>query len=145
MTYIFPGMDPYLEHPNFWPEVHHWLISLIAETLMPQIRPKYEVRIEKRIYEVNDTNDTNGKRSLLIGIPDAMIPVPTRIKHVYLEVRDMETGWVVTAIEILSPVNKRSGEGRMSYLQKRQGILVSLTNLVEIDLLRGGETYAHIR
>ncbi len=167
MTYIFPGMDPYLEHPNFWPEVHHWLISLIAETLMPQIRPKYEVGIEKRIYEVNDTNDTNGERSVLIGIPDAtvkqpksnldlqptniavaapttqprkvMVPVPTRIKHVYLEVRDMETGWVVTAIEILSPVNKRSGEGRMSYLQKRQGILVSLTNLVEIDLLRGGK------
>ena len=66
-----------------------------------------------------------------------MVPVPTRIKQVYLEVRDMETGWVVTAIEILSPVNKRPGESRMSYLQKRQRILGSLTNLVEIDLLRG--------
>ncbi len=42
---------PYLEHLNVWQEVHHSLISLIAETLIPQIRPKYEVGIEKRIYE----------------------------------------------------------------------------------------------
>ncbi|MGB3310892.1 MAG: DUF4058 family protein [Nodosilinea sp.] len=29
---------PYLEHSDFWPEVHHWLITLIAETLVPQVR-----------------------------------------------------------------------------------------------------------
>ncbi len=23
----FPGMDPYLEHPQLWPEVHHLLLS----------------------------------------------------------------------------------------------------------------------
>jgi hypothetical protein len=26
----FPGMDPYLEHPGMWPEVHHRLISAIG-------------------------------------------------------------------------------------------------------------------
>jgi len=163
----FPGMDPYLEHPDFWPEVHHWLITLIAETLVPQIRPKYRVAIEKRIYEINDNNDNNGN-SVLVGIPDVSIkrqpsvpdnqsnvavlappvtepvtvtvPVPEIFKQAYLEVRDMGTGDVVTAIEILSPVNKRKGEGRDQYLTKRQRILGSLTHLVEIDLLRGWET-----
>jgi hypothetical protein len=37
------------------------------------------------------------------------------------------------------PSNKRPGEGRAQYLRKRNVILSSLTNLVEIDLLRGAE------
>jgi hypothetical protein len=155
-------MDPYLEHPDFWQETHHWLISLIAESLVPQIRPKYEIAIEKRIYEINDTSDDNDN-SLLVGIPDVAIkrqpnppevptrsiatatltipttvkvPAPEQIKQSYLEVREMANRQVVTAIEILSPVNKRSGDGRVTYLKKRQSILGSLTHLVEIDLLR---------
>lgn len=158
----FPGMDPYLEHPEFWPETHHWLISLIAESLVPQIRPKYEIAIEQRIYTINEPDDTNGN-SVCVGIPDVAIkrqptpsdvatrsvatvalaapttvtvPIPEQIKQAYLEVREMATRQVVTAIEILSPVNKRSGEGRNIYLKKRARILGSLTHLIEIDLLR---------
>jgi Protein of unknown function (DUF4058) len=167
MSSPFPGMDPYLEHPDFWPECHHWLISLIAETLVPQVRPKYRVAIEKRVYEIGITNGNGNSNSLLVGIPDIAIkrqptdpdslrsnvaiappltqpltvtvPVPEQIKQAYLEVRDLATGSVVVAIEILSPVNKRSGDGRETYLTKRQRILGSLTHLVEIDLLRGWE------
>ncbi|WP_293346676.1 MULTISPECIES: DUF4058 family protein [unclassified Microcoleus] len=162
----FPGMDPYLEHPDFWQETHNRLIVAIADTIMPQIRPKYEVAIDKRIYEVTDPNDSNGD-SLLVGIPDVAIkrqpnspnipsssvatltvtlpttvkvPAPVKVTQTYLEVREMTTKQVVTAIEILSPVNKRSGEGRITYLKKRQSILGSLTNLVEIDLLRKWES-----
>lgn len=46
---------------------------------------------------------------------------------------------MVTAIEILSPANKRAGKGRQAYQDKRQETFASATNLVEIDLLRGGE------
>lgn len=161
----FPGMDPYLEHPDFWQETHNRLILAIADSIMPQIRPKYEIAIEKRIYEINDTNDDNDD-SLLVGIPDAAVkhqpnppevptrsiavatltvpttvkvPAPEKIKQSYLEVREMATRQVIAAIEILSPVNKRNGEGRTTYLKKRQRILGSLTHLIEIDLLRGGE------
>jgi hypothetical protein len=42
-------------------------------------------------------------------------------------------------IEILSPKNKRSGEGRNAYTKKRLQVLGSYTNLVEIDLLRDGK------
>ncbi|MEG5175789.1 DUF4058 family protein [Microcoleus sp. B3-D7] len=162
----FPGMDPYLEHPDFWQETHNRLIIAIADTIMPQIRPKYEVAIDKRIYEITDLNESNDE-SLLVGIPDVAIkrqsnnqniptgsvatvsitlpttvkvPAPEKINQTYLEVREMATKQVVTAIEILSPVNKRSGEGRITYLKKRQSILGSLTNLVEIDLLRKWES-----
>lgn len=57
----------------------------------------------------------------------------------YLEIREMATGYVVTAIEILSPKNKRSGEGRKAYKRKRKQVLASLTHLVEIDLLLRGK------
>jgi hypothetical protein len=57
-----------------------------------------------------------------------------------LVLRDRETLRIVTLIELLSPTNKRAGsEGREKYLDKREEILQSRTNLVELDLLRGGQ------
>ena len=46
----FPGMDSYLEHPDFWQETHHWFIVAIADSIMPQIRRKYKIAIKQRIY-----------------------------------------------------------------------------------------------
>lgn len=51
----------------------------------------------------------------------------------------MATKDVVPAIELLSPINKRSGRGRQVYESKRQRVLNSSTHLVEIDLLRAHE------
>ncbi|MGB3691162.1 MAG: DUF4058 family protein [Spirulinaceae cyanobacterium] len=158
MVSPFPGMNPYLEHPEVWPGVHLLLIGEMTKFLSPQLRPKYRVAVEVRMYE------TIGEKSLLVGIPDLVVkssqgttkkpaanvavaqaptkpqtvevPVPETIKQGYLEVREVATNEVVTAIEILSPVNKRSGEGRKQYESKRRKVLGSSTNLIEIDLLR---------
>jgi hypothetical protein len=47
---------------------------------------------------------------------------------------------LVTSIEVLSPSNKRPGtEGWELYQRKRQSLLLGNVNLVEIDLLRGGQ------
>jgi Protein of unknown function (DUF4058) len=111
----FPGMNPYLEHPELWHQVHNRLIVGIADTIADQIAPKYFVSIEHRIYQIIHT-----------------------IKERYLEVREVATKELITVIEVLSPTNKRS-EGRSLYETKRIKILTSLTNLVEIDLLRSGK------
>ncbi|MCC5638811.1 DUF4058 family protein [Nostoc sp. CHAB 5844] len=162
----FPGMNPYLEHPRIWPNVHHLLISEIARFLSPQLRPKYRVVVEVRMYESSVENAS------LVGIPDVVIqgsqsainrnngnvniavaepttkpikvkiPRPEIIKEGYLEVREVGTEDVVTTIEILSPTNKRRGKGREMYEEKRQEVLGSKTHLVEIDLLRTGEKMA---
>ncbi len=157
----FPGMNPYLESPDFWPEVHHLLIGIIQESLVPQLIPKYRVAIEKRIYEIK------GEQSLLVGIPDVSIqrnrqprnsstsnvavatrttePLKVRlamseqVREGYLEVIDIATKEVVTVIEVLSPANKRPGQGRKMYEEKRDKVFGSRTNFVEIDLLRGWE------
>ena len=156
----FPGMDPYLEHPALWPEVHNRLIVAIADFFAPQLRPTYRVAIEKRTY-LTTTEDL-----VFVGLLDAAIvsqrpktetapalsgsrsrsqpitvtlPMPEQVTERYLEVRDVATGEVVTALEMLSPSNKRSGEGRKTYESKRQRVLSSLTHFVEIDLIRGLE------
>lgn len=47
---------------------------------------------------------------------------------------------LVTAIEVLSPSNKRPGTpGWDLYQRKRQSLLLGEANLVEVDLLRGGQ------
>ncbi|NES22008.1 MAG: DUF4058 family protein [Symploca sp. SIO3E6] len=159
----FPGMNPYLENSAYWSSVHHWLITEIARLLNQQLAPKYVVAVEVRIYE------TGGGNSTLIGIPDNIIAKSTgsaikspeanvavavpstqpltielalteTIKQGYLEVRRVGTGEVVTAIEILSPINKNLGKGRTKYEKKRQLILSSYTNFVEIDLLHQGNS-----
>jgi hypothetical protein len=56
-----------------------------------------------------------------------------------IEIRATGTLELVTAIEILSPVNKRpSHDAYREYLRKRQDLLRSSAHLIEIDLLRGG-------
>jgi hypothetical protein len=53
---------------------------------------------------------------------------------------------LVTTIEMLSPTNKTAGgEGRVLYLQKQREVLASKVNLVEIDLLRGGQHTTAVR
>jgi hypothetical protein len=41
----FPGMDPRLEG-HVWPDMHHDLATRIKEQIVPQVIPKYTVRIE---------------------------------------------------------------------------------------------------
>jgi hypothetical protein len=45
----FPGMDPYLEAPSFWPSVHARLINTISDMLTRQVAPRFIVTIEERV------------------------------------------------------------------------------------------------
>ena len=64
--------------------------------------------------------------------------MPEAVPHVTVEIRDTANRQLVTAIEVLSPTNKR-GDGREEYLSKRQRFLLSTAHLMEIDLLRAGQ------
>jgi hypothetical protein len=70
---------------------------------------------------------------------EVLVPAPAMLHQRFLEIRDLREGErVVTAVEVLSPSNKRPGVGRDDYAAKRGRVLSSRTNLVEIDLLRIG-------
>lgn len=157
----FPGMNPYLEQPAFWSEFHSRLIVAIANTIAPRLRPNYYVSVETRTYldepngellvgipdavvrlgqNSNPAELTTSGAATAIAVPanprKIQLSVPVEVTERYLQVREVRSNIVITVIEILSPKHKRGGEGRESYLAKRQVILGSQSHLVEIDLLR---------
>lgn len=119
----FPGMDPYVEAQREWPDFHNSLACEIRAQLNAGLQTDYYattvVHIEYDVIEI------------------AQLEVEMRLANV--EVRKTGTNTLVTAIEILSPVNKRTGPQREKYLRKRQELFRSAVHVMEIDLLRGGK------
>lgn len=151
----FPGMNPYLENPELWPEVHSRLIVATTDALNPQLMPKYRAAIDQRVHNIS------GDEALLVGIPDITVgqpvsastqspvavmplpPGPTRVTvPIPIEMRERYLQIKSTVVEVLSPTKKRPGEGRNAYEEKCQEVLSSLTHLIEIDLLRQEEPMA---
>lgn len=158
----FPGMDPYLEAPWIWPDVHHGLISEIQASLNPHLRPHYVARVELRVYISDDddpgrkalvpdprvesnperTTTRRKKASVAVAATEPLI-VPTlmdeEVEEAFLRIIDVETENLVTLIEVLSPTNKiRGSRGRASFMAKRHEIMNTDVHWVEIDLLRTG-------
>ncbi len=155
-------MDPYLEQPGLWPEVHTRLIVAIADVLGPMVRPRYRVAVEQRSYLAMAASDETvivpdvlvadreprphpappvslqSEPSAVSGVLIAELPMPEARIERYIEIRSADTHEVVTSIELLSPTNKMPGEGRRIYETKRLQVLSSMTHLIEIDLLRAG-------
>jgi hypothetical protein len=165
----FPGMNPYLERRDIWPDVHAALIVAIRDALAPQVEPRYYVAVEQRTYilpvedgeqiirpdvaviattpepepsggvAVSVATETAVTTETAVEVTTVTLPLYERVRESYLEIRDAETHEVVTVIEVLSPSNKVPGQGRLEYEAKRRQVLMTLTSLVEIDLLRAGE------
>jgi hypothetical protein len=151
----FPGMDPYLEAPSIWPDVHTTLMSIFREQLTPLLAPKYLAELETQI--VIDRLDDDPQVVLpdvsvtspevAAGAPSAVavaapapvqvrVPLDVQTRLVSVYIRQRETARLVAVIELLSLVNKRRGKGREEYLEKRRTFLTSPVHLIEIDLLR---------
>lgn len=163
----FPGMDPYIEASGRWRSFHSRLISRIVDMLEEVLPAKYRVLPEER--EVIELVEEEGKSSRSMypdaGISGPLNPFSTstslalleqvvdseqvslrpriseEFREQFIEIVAVGPGRrLVTSIEILSPTNKRAGTVSWAlYLRKRQALLLSESNLVEIDLLRGGE------
>ena len=162
----FPGMDPYLEGP-LWPDLHQALALELRRRLVPEVRPKYAVTLNVRARK-----DDPGEEELGIMYPDlelvtaqpgwaagpdaggvattpataAVAALPAiRWKQVTVEVRHVARGQLVTAAEVISPINKR-GRGLARYRRKRRRLRANRVHLLEIDMIRRGtRAIAHPR
>ncbi|MBK7409555.1 MAG: DUF4058 family protein [Saprospirales bacterium] len=161
MSSPFPGMDPYLEG-YLWPDVHQRLAGVIADLISPQIVPDYVVRLS--MYTVADTDpeedvgimypdvEVMRKKSRtkepepvytappVLTDPSISIPSlgPLEVRIPVIEIRDRKGNNLITAIEVLSPVNKRK-PGLEPYREKRHRLHEAGVHLLEIDLIRRGE------
>ena len=156
----FPGMNPWLEG-YMWTDVHHDLASAIRALLAPQIAPKYVARLAIATIMDNDPESEIGiiypdvevlERYNILREPTATygatatvteptlftpykLPIEVRIPIV--EIRDTANNKLVTAIEIIPPVNKRN-PNLIDYRTKIADLHRNNVHILEIDLLRRG-------
>ncbi len=162
----FSGMDPYLESPSLWSDVHNTLISIFREQISSCLPPQYVAELETQLVIDDHKNDPfsavpdvtvthtqwdrgNGNASFAENTATAAAitpaplhlkfpePFPTRVTSIY--VKRIEGDDLVTVIELLSPSNKQyNNKHRKKYVQKLLNFYDSDIHLVEIDLLRQG-------
>lgn len=155
----FPGIDPYLE-PRLWRGFHSAFIVYARDALQPQLPARYCAEVNERLvlaagqhYVEPDvaivhrpmvretTTVTYGSPPTAMELDEPVV-FPTPLEDVfesYIEIRDLTGDRIVTSVELLSPTNKVPGPGRDSYLRKQDELVRAGANLVEIDLLRGGQ------
>jgi hypothetical protein len=156
-------MDPYLEDPARWPDVHQRLITYLADALQPQVRPRYHARMGERVYilqppramypdvvltqrpiqEPASVGLAEETSEATLTEENAVTPIiltlpPVECREPFVEIVHTAGDEVVTVIEVLSPANKAPGEGHRLYRRKQQEIVDSPAHLMEIDLLAQG-------
>lgn len=160
----FPGMDPYLESPDWFPNLHHDLITFIKQTLQSRLPESYYAQSDQRVWleysrrqaepdvEIVHSRRRRKRRvggGVALAEREPAEPVVISVETIehgpfhesYIEIRKRlgKSVRLVTSLEVLSPSNKTIGNpGRELYIQKQREVLGSDVNLVEIDLLRGG-------
>ncbi len=160
----FPGMDPYLEHPEVFPGLHDSMVTFLQEALQKSLPEPYYATSKSRVWievsqryiepdvdvlhprEAGRPKSRSNGPAVLVPPTARGRPVLVRVPHDerrerFLEICSLQDDGdrLITTIELLSPSNKTPGKhGRELYLRKQKEILDSKVHLVEIDLLRAG-------
>ena len=153
----FPGMNPYFE--GEWPGVHAMMIVHCSSRLQSQLPAGLRARVETglridagradeesrrpdaSVWELREDGEPYQVTSVIAPPANAATPIhamaaaPKRRRVTIRETSEGER--LVTAIEFLSPSNKR-GSGAISYQFKRDRLIDGGVNLVEVDLVRDG-------
>jgi hypothetical protein len=165
----FPGMDPFIEACGLWEVFHLHLVKAIGQALADQAPEQYLVRTGERSYVVFVEPEGKRRRPILPDVtvttrrtkkdPTATggavvrqaagetaavamrAYVAEEHREGFVEIFEADPEQrLVTTVEVLSPANKRPGTpGWELYQRKRQSVLQGGVNLVEIDLLPGGQ------
>jgi hypothetical protein len=154
----FPGVDPYLE--QYWGDIHTRLMVYLSDQIDEQLPGDLQARVEESVSvdldessrwvypDVNvveprdvELNPAPAAIALATVAEPCIIPLlDEQITERRIEIVDLKSGnRVVTAIELLSPVNKNEEKGRQGYRRKQLDYIQGCVNLVEIDLIRSGE------
>lgn len=126
MSIVFPGMSPYLEDASLWPAFHRELITSLEESLHSGLRERYATQVLERRYSAAD--------------PAADSELEPVVQEQYIELRDRRDGRWVTLVDVVSPRNKTTERGRLTYLRTRRIAHDAGAHLVEIDLVLLGDS-----
>ena len=147
-------MNPYFQES--WSNVHVRLITYIGDALAGELPDDLTALAEEGISVTSDGNLESYRADVAVveswehGFPPVWRPEGAQGMDVvaeplvfdepgtqrWVEIRDVR-GKLITAIEVISPANKRGG-GWFDYRSKQRDLLAAGVNLVEIDFIRGG-------
>lgn len=152
----FPGMDPFLQ--DHWGDVHTSLTTYARDQLRPQMPANLRVRVEEYVGlqiegdlsrqkpDVLVTENWSSAGQTAVAVAEAVMadePLvvtsprePETLRRILIQ--DRRGARLVTAIEFLFPGSKY-GEALVRFRKKQRELLSGGANLVEIDLIRGGE------
>jgi len=145
MSSPFPGMDPYLETPDWFPDLHGSLIVVLKASLQLALPDSYYAQSSYRVWleytrryvepDVEVVKRTRragrGERGGIAvaerRAADPLVLTVETIEHgpfkeSFLEIKRRKSKEIqlVTSIEVLSPANKTPGNpGRDKYLEKQ--------------------------
>lgn len=125
----FPGMDPFLEHPAYFPGLHEKMAVYIAEQLQPRLPDPYFADLGERVWiETSsrriepdvDVFRRRGARSPKNGdgaVVTRSKPITITVLHdesqesfVEIRTRAGDEERLVATIEVLSPASKTPGQ-----------------------------------
>jgi hypothetical protein len=154
MNSPFPGMNPYLENPRFFHDFHQRLVIHLSDEIAAHLTDGYFARLDRPTFlgqpdvvvlEADEARRMSAHGAALLEPPLELELIPPALeeeRNAFIEIRSQDDEELITVIEVLSPANKRPGTDRDQYEYKRQHLLGSKVNLVEIDLLRRGRRLA---
>ena len=118
----FPGMDPSLEAPTIWPDVHTSLMSIFREQLTPRLAPQYLAELETQLVidrldddpqvvlaDVSVTSpDVSARAPSAVAVaPPAPIrvrvPLDVPARLVSVHIRQRETARLTVSYDMVSP------------------------------------------
>ncbi len=164
MASPFPGMDPFLEDAEFFPDLHDSLIVHLKESIQAKLPGKYyaitgnriwldvarpPVGPDVRIHEKNNGEELNigGGTSVLtkpLANPVLITIAKEEFRETFVDIYAVQEPGrrLVTSIEVLSPTNKAPRErGHKLFRRKQRELFRNKVHLVEIDLLRRGQAF----
>jgi hypothetical protein len=150
-------MDPYLE--RHWGDIHTSLVTYARDQLQKVLPRDLRARVEERLVvthwdqprslfadvRVIETERRSRRPARSAGGVAVAQPLVIELADEsetqrFVEIREVSSdSRLVTVLEVLSPSNKRSGDGQEQYSRKQEELRHAGVNLVEIDLLRGGD------
>ena len=164
----FPGMDPYLEDPAFWPDFHGQMIYACREQLLDRLPDGYDATVDERLRLVErpQDDDERGPATRKEIRPDVAVTWDpagrpgsgggtavanvTSIEPVVVAVpgtEEIRDRWIeihnradnsIVTVIEILSPTNKSADGFGEYQAKRQAVLRQQVNLVELDLLVGG-------
>lgn len=151
----FPGMDPYLESPEVFPDFHDSFITYLREALQAELPVPYFAALGRRLWieasrrsigpdlEVRRGRTPGTRRTEPAAVViDQPVAPHDEIREPFIEIftRGEDGKRLVASIEVLSLASKTPGEhGRELDRRKQEERLASRVHLVELDFLRDGE------